>query len=137
MASTAPIVNRFSVKVMPNHGAKIIVATFAASKSVVIQVPSSADREHALDIRKGQGGYLLIQDRQQGSQENPNETGGETGRKGGLCRGLRGCPSGQHRKRGLARHLTSRGRADFRHCSRTRPTPWAGGLQACDAAMAS
>jgi hypothetical protein len=41
VAANAVIVNRFSVKVMPNHGANTIVDTLAASNSVVSQVPSS------------------------------------------------------------------------------------------------
>ncbi|CAG9265982.1 hypothetical protein PCAR4_640034 [Paraburkholderia caribensis] len=39
--------NRFKVKVMPNHGAKIIVDTLAASNSTVSQLPSSCPMESA------------------------------------------------------------------------------------------
>src|SRR5471032_1033511 len=46
-ASTAPIVNRFSVSVTPNHGANTIVAAFVASKRAVSQVPSSLPIENA------------------------------------------------------------------------------------------
>ena len=47
VASTAPIVKRFSVKVTPNHGANTMVATLAASNSAVSQVPSSWPMENA------------------------------------------------------------------------------------------
>ena len=47
VASTAPIVKRFSVKVTPNHGANTMVATLAAPNSAVSQVPSSWPMENA------------------------------------------------------------------------------------------